>query len=90
MSTLFSNNNADNGYRLRYLEIFNWGTFNGKVHKLQPNGRTSLLTGANGSGKTTLIDALLTILVPTGKRFYKELHEPSKIGQPVAGAGYKS
>ena len=72
MSTLFSNNNADNGYRLRYLEIFNWGTFNGKVHKLQPNGRTSLLTGANGSGKTTLIDALLTILVPTGKRFYNQ------------------
>lgn len=72
MSTLFSNNTADNGYRLRYLEIFNWGTFNGKVYKLQPDGRTSLLTGANGSGKTTLIDALLTILVPTGKRFYNQ------------------
>lgn len=72
MSTLFSNSNADNGYRLRYLEIFNWGTFNGKVYKLQPDGRTSLLTGANGSGKTTLIDALLTILVPTGKRFYNQ------------------
>lgn len=72
MSTLFSNNNSDNGYRLRYLEVFNWGTFNGKVHKLQPDGRTSLLTGANGSGKTTLIDALLTILVPTNKRFYNQ------------------
>ncbi|RAI97679.1 uncharacterized protein YPO0396 [Chitinophaga skermanii] len=72
MSTLFSNNNTDNGYRLRYLEVFNWGTFNGKVYKLQPDGRTSLLTGANGSGKTTLIDALLTILVPTGKRFYNQ------------------
>ncbi|MFX5760826.1 ATP-binding protein, partial [Acinetobacter baumannii] len=55
MSTLFSNNQSDNGYRLRYLEVFNWGTFNGKVYKLQPDGRTSLLTGANGSGKTTLI-----------------------------------
>ena len=72
MSTLFSNNNSDNGYRLRYLEVFNWGTFNGKVFKLQPDGRTSLLTGANGSGKTTLIDALLTILVPTNKRFYNQ------------------
>lgn len=72
MSTLFSNNNGDNGYRLRYLEVFNWGTFNGKVYKLQPDGRTSLLTGANGSGKTTLIDALLTILVPTNKRFYNQ------------------
>lgn len=72
MSTLFSNNNADNGYRLRYLEVFNWGTFNSKVYKLQPDGRTSLLTGANGSGKTTLIDALLTVLVPTNKRFYNQ------------------
>lgn len=72
MSTLFSNNNTENGYRLRYLEVFNWGTFNGKVYKLQTDGRTSLLTGANGSGKTTLIDALLTLLVPTGKRFYNQ------------------
>ncbi len=72
MSTLFSNNNSDNGYRLRHLEIFNWGTFNGKVYKLQTDGRTSLLTGANGSGKTTLIDALLTLLVPTNKRFYNQ------------------
>ncbi|MBS1512834.1 MAG: AAA family ATPase [Bacteroidetes bacterium] len=72
MSTLFSNNNTDNGYRLRYLEVFNWGTFNGKPYRLQPDGRTSLLTGANGSGKTTLIDALLTILVPTNKRFYNQ------------------
>lgn len=72
MSTLFNNNNSDNGYRLRYLEIFNWGTFNGKIYKLQPDGRTSLLTGANGSGKTTLIDALLTLLVPTNKRFYNQ------------------
>jgi uncharacterized protein YPO0396 len=72
MSTLFSNNNSDNGYRLRYLEVFNWGTFNGKVYRLQPDGRTSLLTGANGRGKTTLIDALLTILVPTNKRFYNQ------------------
>ncbi len=72
MSTLFSNNQSDNGYRLRYLEVFNWGTFNGKVYKLQPDGRTSLLTGANGSGKTTLIDALLTLLVPTHKRFYNQ------------------
>ncbi|MFT3678618.1 MAG: ATP-binding protein [Ferruginibacter sp.] len=72
MSTLFSNNNSDNGYRLRYLEVFNWGTFNGKVYRLQPDGRTSLLTGANGSGKTTLIDALLTVLVPTNKRFYNQ------------------
>lgn len=72
MSTLFSNSPLDTGYRLRYMEVFNWGTFNGKVYRLQPDGRTSLLTGANGSGKTTLIDALLTVLVPNNKRFYNQ------------------
>ena len=72
MSTLFNNNNAESGYRLQYIEVYNWGTFNGKVYKLQPNGNTSLLTGANGSGKTTLVDALLTLLVPSNKRFYNQ------------------
>lgn len=72
MSTLLNNNNLEGGYRLRSLEIYNWGTFHGKVFKLQPNGRTSLLTGANGSGKTTLIDALLTLMVPSNKRFYNQ------------------
>lgn len=72
MSTLFMNNNAESGFRLRYVEIYNWGTFHGKVYKLTPDGKTSLLTGANGSGKTTLIDALLTLLVPSNKRFYNQ------------------
>jgi uncharacterized protein YPO0396 len=54
------------------MEVYNWGTFHGKVYKLQTDGRTSLLTGANGSGKTTLIDALLTLLVPSNKRFYNQ------------------
>ncbi len=72
MSTLFNNNNSESGYRLRYMEVYNWGTFHGKVYKLQTDGRTSLLTGANGSGKTTLIDALLTLLVPSNKRFYNQ------------------
>jgi uncharacterized protein YPO0396 len=54
------------------MEVFNWGTFNGKVYKLLTNGKTSLLTGANGSGKTTLVDALLTLLVPGNKRFYNQ------------------
>lgn len=71
MSTLFSNN-SEGGFRLRSMEVFNWGTFHGKVYKLNTNGQTSLLTGANGSGKTTLIDALLTLLVPSHKRFYNQ------------------
>ena len=60
------------GFRLSYIEIYNWGTFDGQIWKLQPNGKNSLLTGANGSGKTTLVDAILTLLVPPNKRHYNQ------------------
>lgn len=61
------------GYRLAYLEVFNWGTFHGGPFRLALDGRNALLTGANGAGKTTLLDALLTLLVPpagAGQRVY--------------------
>ncbi len=61
------------GYRLKKLEVTNWGTFDstdGKVYSLAPNGRTALLVGQNGSGKSTLVDALLTLLVQPGVRNY--------------------
>jgi uncharacterized protein YPO0396 len=51
------------GFRLKRLEILNWGTFHGKVHILAPDGRWSLLVGENGSGKSTAVDALRTLLV---------------------------
>ena len=60
------------GFRLSYVEIYNWGTFDGQIWKLQPNGKNSLLTGANGSGKTTLVDAMLSLLVPPNKRHYNQ------------------
>jgi len=60
------------GYRLQYIEIFNWGTFDQKIWRLKPNCKNSLLTGANGSGKTTLVDAIITLLVPPGKRHYNQ------------------
>ncbi len=60
------------GFRLSYIEVYNWGTFDGKIWKLNPNGKNSLLTGANGSGKTTLVDAILTLLVPPNKRHYNQ------------------
>ncbi len=61
------------GYRLKKLEVTNWGTFDsstGKVFSLAPEGRTALLVGQNGSGKSTLVDALLTLLVQPGIRNY--------------------
>lgn len=66
-----SNLSARKGFRLRKLEVFNWGTFDssrGEVYTVRPEGRTALLVGQNGSGKSTLVDALLTLLVKPGVR----------------------
>lgn len=57
---------AQQGYRLQKIEVFNWGTFdstNGQVYSVTPAGQTTLLVGRNGCGKSTLVDALLTLLV---------------------------
>ncbi len=65
--------NTRPGYRLKKLEVTNWGTFDstlGQVYSLAPEGRTALLVGQNGSGKSTLVDALLTLLVQPGVRNY--------------------
>ena len=58
------------GFRLHHLEVYNWGTFDGIIHRVAALGNTTLLTGANGAGKTTLVDALMTLLTPN--RFYNQ------------------
>jgi uncharacterized protein YPO0396 len=55
------------GFRLQYLEVLNWGTFNQTMWKIEPNGFNSLLTGDIGSGKSTLVDALTILLLPSNK-----------------------
>ncbi|RCR71468.1 ATP-binding protein [Larkinella punicea] len=65
------------GYRLKTLEVFNWGTFHegnnrSDIWKLSLDGNNTLLTGANGSGKTTLVDGLLALLVNPQKRFFNQ------------------
>ncbi|MEC8557310.1 MAG: SbcC/MukB-like Walker B domain-containing protein [Planctomycetota bacterium] len=65
--------NARPGYRLKKLEVTNWGTFDstaGQVYQLAAEGRSALLVGQNGSGKSTLVDTLLTLLVQPGVRNY--------------------
>jgi uncharacterized protein YPO0396 len=70
---VFSTDSQKSGFRLQYVEIFNWGTFDDVVHSIRPMGETSLLTGANASGKSTIVDALLTLIVPEKKyRFYNQ------------------
>lgn len=60
------------GFRLKHLEIFNWGTFHNKVWTLFTNGGQNLLTGDVGSGKSSLVDALTTLLVPHNKITYNK------------------
>ena len=78
---VFSTDENKSGFRLQYMELFNWGTFDEHVWKIAPGGETSLLTGANGSGKTTFVDALLTLIVPEKKhRFYNQSSGSEKKG----------
>ena len=60
------------GYRMRRLEVYNWGTFDGAVWPFELGGNTSLLTGEIGSGKSTLVDAILTLLIPQPKINYNK------------------
>lgn len=79
--SVFSTDSEKSGFRLQYMEVFNWGTFDEQIHVISPGGESSLLTGANGSGKTTFVDALLTLIVPEKKyRFYNQSSGSEKKG----------
>jgi len=81
MLSLFSTSSDKAGFRLQYMEVFNWGTFDKKVFRINPQGNNSLLTGANASGKSTYIDALLTLMVPAKRdRFYNQSSGVEKKG----------
>lgn len=60
------------GFRLKSVQVYNWGTFNGQVWKLDLGGKNSLLTGNNGSGKSTFVDAITTLLYPSNKVAYNK------------------
>jgi len=68
----FVADDALSGFRLARLEVFNWGTFDGRVWTLQLNGKNGLLTGDIGSGKSTLVDAITTLLVPAHRIAYNK------------------
>jgi uncharacterized protein YPO0396 len=72
MEILFPEQIIDSGFRLAYLEIYNWGGFHEKIWRIKPDSESILITGANGSGKTTLADALVTLLVPPVRRHYNQ------------------
>ena len=79
--SLFNTSPEVAGFKLDYLEVWNWGTFDKKVYHMNLHGNNSLLTGANASGKSTLIDALLTLMVPLKRqRFYNQSSGVEKKG----------
>ncbi|QWF70961.1 ATP-dependent exonuclease SbcCD, C subunit-like protein [Methylomonas paludis] len=60
------------GFRLKRLEVFNWGTFDQHLWTLELDGKNGLLTGDIGSGKSTLVDAITTLLVPAHRIAYNK------------------
>ncbi len=68
----FAADDALSGFRLKRLEVLNWGTFDGRVWSFQLDGRNALLTGDIGSGKSTLVDAITTLLVPAHRVAYNK------------------
>lgn len=53
----------DQQYRMRRLQVFNWGTFSG-LHDVAIAEPGFLFVGRSGSGKSTLLDAIAALLVP--------------------------
>ena len=68
----FFDDDSRAGFRLHRAEVYNWGTFHGKVWTLWARGRNTLLTGDIGSGKSTFVDAITTLLVPSQKIIYNK------------------
>jgi uncharacterized protein YPO0396 len=66
------NNPKKAGFRLKTVELYNWGTFNKKIYSLNIDNENSLLTGDIGSGKSTVVDAITTLLVPHQKITYNK------------------
>ena len=60
------------GMRLDAVEVFNWGTFDKTVWRLDLNRDNTLLTGDIGSGKSTLVDAITTLLIPAHRIAYNK------------------
>ena len=44
----FVGDDSLSGFRLQRLEVYNWGTFGGRVWAMEPEGRNALLTGDIG------------------------------------------
>jgi len=69
---MLNNEEESRGFRLKNIELYNWGTFNKKIYTLDMGRENGLLTGDIGSGKSTVVDAITTLLVPHQKITYNK------------------
>jgi len=63
----FASDDTTTGFRIKYFELYNWGTFDKKIVRMNLDGHNALLAGDIGSGKSTIVDGLTTLLVPHQK-----------------------
>lgn len=68
----FTADDTLSGFRLKQLQVFNWGTFDKQIWTMKLGGKNGLLTGDIGSGKSTLVDAVTTLLVPAQRVAYNK------------------
>lgn len=51
-------------WRLEEVQIANWGTMDGRIHRFPVSRRGHLITGPSGSGKSSILDAIAAVLTP--------------------------
>lgn len=79
---------AHEQFRMRRLQVFNWGTFEG-VHNIPIAEEGFLFVGRSGSGKTTLLDAFSALLMQPGAiRFNAAAREDDRKVQDRSWVSY--
>lgn len=79
---------AHEQYRMRRLQVFNWGTFEG-LHDIPIAEEGFLFVGRSGSGKTTLLDAFSALLMQPGAiRFNAAAREDDRKVQDRSWVSY--
>ncbi|MCD9047886.1 ATP-binding protein [Luteimonas sp. MHLX1A] len=70
---------ADEQFRMRTLQVWNWGTFS-RLHTIDIAEDGMLLLGPSGAGKSTLLDAISAMIVPPTKVHFNAAAEEGERG----------
>lgn len=69
----------DEQFRMRTLQVWNWGTFS-RLHTIDIAEDGMLLLGPSGAGKSTLLDAISAMIVPPAKVHFNAAAEEGERG----------